>query len=93
MLGDFSQFFRIFRACWAHLTPSCYFVTISDDLLLISDGFWQVRGAILGCSKTLFASFWHACALVWSKCSACDKTTVLVGRSTLRKQRAQCHKS
>ena len=40
-----------------------------------------------------FSTFFHACAPAWSKCSECNKTTVLMGRNTLRKPCAQRNKS
>ena len=94
MLGEFSQFFRIFRACCAHLTSSCYFVKISDDLLLISDGFWQVRGRFWDAPGHYLRRFGvHVRLCGRNALHVADKTTVLVGRNILRKQRAQCNKS
>ena len=45
--------------------------------------FWRVPGGSGEGFKApglYFSIFLHACALAWSKCSECDKTTVLVGR-------------
>ena len=51
---------------------------------------WRAPGSILEGSGVsgegfkapglYFSIFLPACALAWSKCSECDKTTVLVGR-------------
>ena len=55
-------------------------------LLLAS--FWKhldVSGAGFGAPGPYFLTSSHACALVWSKFSECDKTTVLMGPNKLRK--------
>ena len=48
---------------------------------------WRAPGEVPGgsgegfkASGPYFPAFLHACALAWSKCSECDKTTVVVVR-------------
>ena len=58
-------------------------------------GFLRVWGRsreVLRPTRRCFLRFYAVCALALSQCSDCSKTTVLMGRNTLRKPRAQ-HKN
>ena len=55
--------------------------------------FREGPGRVLERPNTYLSRLSRACALAVSECSECSKTTVLVDRKTLRKQRAQRDKS
>ena len=58
--------------------------------------FWRVPGGsreVFKAPGPHFSTFLHTRAPAWSKCSECNKTTVLMGRNALRKPCAQRNKS
>ena len=74
-------------ASWARVLAFVAFRCRTGAILMrlgaLRARFWRVPGGSGEGFKApgpYFSIFLHACALAWSKCSECDKTTVLVGR-------------
>ena len=83
MLAHFSLLGASGAPVLAFVTFRCHTRPVLARLGALRARFWRVPGGSGEGFKApgpYFPAFLHACALAWSKCSECDKTTVLVGR-------------
>ena len=87
-------------AFWAHVLALVAFCCCAGPILVrlgaLRARFWRVPGGLregFGAPGPYSSTFLHACTLASSKCSECNKTTILVDQKTGRKHRAQREKS
>ena len=81
MLAHFSLLGTSGAPVLAFAAFRCHAWPILVRLGALRDRFWRVPGGSgegFGAPGHYFSTFLHACTLASSKCSECDKTTVLV---------------
>ena len=99
MLEPCWRYFSLLGASWAHFARLAAFVaSLGRFFGVLARSGLDFTGVRVGLGRVLeppgprFSRFCAACALALSDCSECNKTTVLLGRNTIRKHRAQREK-
>ena len=83
MLAHFSLLGASWTRVLAFVAFRCHAWPVLARLGALRARFWRVPGGSgegFGAPVPYFSTFLHACTLASSKCSECDKATVLVGR-------------